>query len=191
MIEEVHRIIEEMFLAGDFKRLMNSFRFSSDGPSDAELRRDFEQELILILAEYSRPERIVGMHRRNKNELMRFLIRIIKNNLCSETSPYWKKYGKWEYNRQNFEPKEHEIDEAEFREIELEYTREKGIFSEDTRVLSVLKELPEADRRIIILYAELSSVRKVAGIFNCSSSVIFYRIKRIRDYFKRRLCPET
>lgn len=105
---ELYGVIEEMYRAGDLRRLTNSFRFSDVPEKDFELRRDFEQEMVVILAEYGNLGKIMEMKRRSKDELMRFLLRIVKNNVCSETSPYWKKYGRWEYNRQPYKTQEHE-----------------------------------------------------------------------------------
>ncbi len=79
------------------------------------------------------------------------------------------------------------FNETEFQNIQDEYTGGTGIFSEDTKLITILKELPLHDQRILILYAELCSVRKVARLFNCSSSLIHQKIKNIRKYFEKRL----
>ena len=61
-----------------------------------------------------------------------------------------------------------------FRDTEQEY-----------RLKSALNHLSEVDRRIIILYAEYSSIRDVAKILNTSYHYINKKLKSIRDELHR------
>ncbi len=109
MDHEMQTLICELYRSGGLKKVIRPFRMSDNPETDWELKKDLEQELVLILMDYKDKEKLITMHKRNKNELIRFLIRIVKNNVCSETSPFWKKYGIWEYKRKTFKLKEHEI----------------------------------------------------------------------------------
>lgn len=59
---------------------------------DESLKADFIQEMYIILLEYNE-DKIVELY--NKNQLRYFLIRICVNNYKSVTSPWYKKYMKY------------------------------------------------------------------------------------------------
>ena len=59
---------------------------------DGSLKDDFIQEMYLILLEYNE-DKIVELY--SKNQLKYFLIRICVNNYKSTTSPWYKKYMKY------------------------------------------------------------------------------------------------
>lgn len=59
---------------------------------DESLKDDFVQEMYLILLEYNE-NKIIELY--NKNQLKYFLIRICVNNYKSTTSPWYKKYMKY------------------------------------------------------------------------------------------------
>lgn len=59
---------------------------------DESLKDDFIQEMYLILLEYNE-NKIIELY--NKNQLKYFLIRICVNNYKSTTSPWYKKYMKY------------------------------------------------------------------------------------------------
>ena len=61
-----------------------------------------------------------------------------------------------------------------FRDTESEY-----------RLKSALNHLNEVDRRIIILYAELSSIRDVAKILDTTYHYVSKKLKSIRDELHR------
>ena len=61
-----------------------------------------------------------------------------------------------------------------FRDAEQEY-----------RLKSALNHLSEVDRRIIILYAEYSSIRDVAKILDTTYHYICKKLKSIRDELHR------
>lgn len=59
------------------------------------------------------------------------------------------------------------------------------IFNEDTEEMKKLKKiiytnLDEVDRRVILLYAELGSLRKLGSILGVSASSAFLKIKTIK-----------
>ena len=61
-----------------------------------------------------------------------------------------------------------------FRDTEQEY-----------RLKSALNHLSEVDRRIIILYAEYSSIRDVAKILDTTYHYVSKKLKSIRDELHR------
>ena len=56
---------------------------------------------------------------------------------------------------------------------------------QEYRLKSALNHLSEVDRRIIILYAEYSSIRDVAKILNTSYHYINKKLKGIKDELHR------
>lgn len=64
-------------------------------------------------------------------------------------------------------------------EVENEY-----FGCEDSSLMDVFKQLDLTERRLLLIYAELASFRKVAKIYNCSEATIRGRIKTIRKKFE-------
>lgn len=81
-------IIEELFIKGKFKQLLSPFQVTQDN------KDDFEMDLMIILLEMDE-EKIVTLY--NKKQLDYYILRIIKNNICSTTSQFWYKYGRYDY----------------------------------------------------------------------------------------------
>lgn len=72
-----------------------------------------------------------------------------------------------------------------FKKIFEDYQPDNDIFSEEPEVVAKLKDvifnrLSEIDRRVILLYAELQSQRKVAKLLGVSASTVNILIRRIR-----------
>lgn len=80
------------------------------------------------------------------------------------------------------------IDGVKFRNIENEYNRKDDAFHEDsdlmTEMSDIIDKLPIHERRLIILYAEYGSYRKMAKIFNCHWTTIHKQIKKIKQKIK-------
>lgn len=74
--------------------MLFKYSFHTDPEIDHELKRDFTQDLLLILLEYKKPECIVKLY--HKKQLGYFILRIIGNNIRSEKSPYYRNYGKYQ-----------------------------------------------------------------------------------------------
>lgn len=73
--------------------------------------------------------------------------------------------------------------------IERLYAPTDDVLSEDSteirRIKSVIAErLNDTDRRIILAYAELGSVRQTARLFNVSPTTIWFKINEIRQKIK-------
>lgn len=75
------------------------------------------------------------------------------------------------------------VNGIEFKEIEKTYLSDKGMF-EEKEIMLFMNELSIEDRRLLILYAELGSLRAVAKIYNCSHKMIHKRITKIRKKYK-------
>lgn len=70
-----------------------------------------------------------------------------------------------------------------FKSLSVEYKHD--IFDENaTDVLQHLERLNASERTLLILYAELNSLQKVANIYNCSKVTIFKQIVKIREKLK-------
>lgn len=66
------------------------------------------------------------------------------------------------------------------------YSPIDSIFNEEEEKVTRLKDivyndLDEVDRRVILMYAELGSLRKLATELNVSATAIYKRIKEIRQ----------
>lgn len=67
-----------------------------------------------------------------------------------------------------------------------EYAIDDDIFTEDSDKIASLKDiifnrLEEAERRIILLYAEEQSMRKIARHLGVSVATAYHTIRRIRE----------
>ena len=76
-------------------------------------------------------------------------------------------------------------------DVERQYAPTNDILSEDTketrRLKMVINDLDETDRRIILAYAELASIRDCARLFNVSATTIWKKIKEIKEQIKSKL----
>lgn len=93
----LEEIITKLYREGFFSALLRTFKIHSDYEIDKELRKDLIQEIILILLEYKHKDKLVDMYYRN--ELGRFTLGIIKNQLLSTTSSFYSKYIKYYANK--------------------------------------------------------------------------------------------
>ena len=67
---------------------------------------------------------------------------------------------------------------------------EIDIFNDDDRkvaLLNAIGKLTEADRRILYLYSDTSSMRKTGEALGVSASTVYYIIKRIRNFILNEL----
>lgn len=73
--------------------------------------------------------------------------------------------------------------EINIKEVEEEYlTPDKMVDDEKLYLIKEkIKELPRADINLLLLYLELGSYAKVAKFLNCSSTLIYLRIRKIRN----------
>lgn len=67
-----------------------------------------------------------------------------------------------------------------------DYKPDNGLFSEEDEKINrlkniIYKKLDEVDRRIILMYAELASLRKLGRELGVSSSTALSRIREIRE----------
>lgn len=74
-------------------------------------------------------------------------------------------------------------------ELYQDYGEDNDIFSEEPEKVRKVKyiifhKLSEADRRIILMYAELQSIRKVAAKLGISAASAWLKLKEIKDTVK-------
>lgn len=79
-----------------------------------------------------------------------------------------------------------------YNDLIQEYAPDNSIFSEDDAYMNKLKniifnELPEVDRRVLLIYSECSSMEETGRILHVSASTIYKRISKIRDKIKNGL----
>lgn len=75
------------------------------------------------------------------------------------------------------------VNGIEFDELEQEYLTNGEMFT-NSDMIDFLCSLPLKDRRLLILYAEIGSLREIARIYNCSHQLIHKRIEKIRTKYK-------
>ena len=73
--------------------------------------------------------------------------------------------------------------EINIKEVEEEYlTPDKMVDDEKLYLIKEkIKDLPRTDINLLLLYLELGSYAKVAKFLNCSSTLIYLRIRKIRN----------
>lgn len=73
--------------------------------------------------------------------------------------------------------------EIDIEELENEYLLPDKMVDDEKLYLikEKIKELPRADINLLLLYLELGSYAKVAKFLNCSSTLIYLRIRKIRS----------
>lgn len=84
------------------------------------------------------------------------------------------------------------INDIDINDLISEYSPNEDIFTSDNVMMVKLKriimnDLDEIDKRVILLYADLSSQRKVADILGVSTSTVNNKIKEIREKIINRL----
>lgn len=82
-----------------------------------------------------------------------------------------------------------------WRRIVAEYQPQEDIFCEDSPTVAQCKKalaaLPDADRQLFILYAEMGNVRKLSQILGVSSSTLHYRILKIKNRLRKQVIRTT
>lgn len=73
-----------------------------------------------------------------------------------------------------------------------EYAEDNSMFSEEDQSLRTMKhilwkDLSEADRRIILIYADTASLRKTANVLNLAVGTVVARIHKIQNMFKEKM----
>ena len=73
--------------------------------------------------------------------------------------------------------------EINIKELENEYLLPDKMVDDEKlyNLKSRINELPRTDINLLLLYLELGSYAKVAKFLNCSSTLIYLRIRKIRN----------
>ena len=73
--------------------------------------------------------------------------------------------------------------EINIKELENEYLLPDKMVDDEKLYLikEKIKELPRADINLLLLYLELGRYAKVAKFLNCSSTLIYLKLKRIKS----------
>lgn len=76
------------------------------------------------------------------------------------------------------------LNKIDIKALEEEYKPNGSIWNEDDgkihRLKTIVRDLEETDKRIILLYAELQSQRKVAKLLGISTSLVNIKVNEIR-----------
>ena len=81
------------------------------------------------------------------------------------------------------------VEEIDIDDVIAEYAEDDDVFNEEKPITKHLKyiifnKLDEVDRRVILLYAELQSLRKLGKILGVSASSAYIKIRQIKDKIK-------
>lgn len=84
------------------------------------------------------------------------------------------------------------ISKNEFKNILEDYKPDDSIFNEEPEITNQLKhiiynDLDEVDRRCILLYCELGSLRKLGTELHVSASSAYLKIKSIKEKINAKL----
>ena len=79
-----------------------------------------------------------------------------------------------------------------YKVLEYDYLPDETIFREDSEKVHALKEiifhrLSNADRVLLLMYAEFGNIRALARHFNVSRNAVHQQIKRIRKQITQEL----
>lgn len=83
------------------------------------------------------------------------------------------------------------VQHVDFSVIEREYQTSNDVFADDPPVIKHLNQLPEEDRKLLILYAETGSMRKVAPYYSKGKSTIDRRIEVIKKLMWNKICSQS
>lgn len=96
----INELVELLVREGKLDRLIYPFQLNSNYERERYLKEEFKQELCIILLSYKKPKLLLDLYERG--ELDYFILKIIKNQLKSVTSPFWRTHNRWEYNREEY-----------------------------------------------------------------------------------------
>lgn len=92
--QDIYNIITSHYKRGDFKRMIARFRLSPHDGANEELKKDLEQEILLILCEYKNPAHLIELEK--KGFFNFFVMRIISNLVNLSGSSFRKKIMNYE-----------------------------------------------------------------------------------------------
>lgn len=78
------------------------------------------------------------------------------------------------------------MENISLKDIYEDYAEDTTIFNEEPDKVRLVKhiifnDLDEVDRRIILLYSELESLRKLAAELKVSTTTAYYKVKEIKQ----------
>lgn len=97
----IYDVVEDLFRSGKLHAVLDVYKLSDRCSENKEIKQDFISEIVLILLTYKNPHKLIEMHKRD--ELDYFILRIIKNQIYSKRTKFWKCYGRWERNRRSYD----------------------------------------------------------------------------------------
>lgn len=95
MAKNIRAVVEEFYKSGLCKKMINSHILFIPEDISEELKKDFEQDVYLLLLEHKEKRRLTKLWNTNRKIFLGYVYSIIRNNLASELSPFYKTYGKY------------------------------------------------------------------------------------------------
>lgn len=161
------QIIEQLFLSKNFNDCINKM-------DPDYLREDLKQEIILIVCEWD-DDKIINLH--NRGELEFFVVRVIINQIKSNTSPFAKKYRTF-----NEQLPDNDImdDCAEIENQQLQELKESFAVAE-------LDKLPWYNKGLIQLYLKHGNYRAIEKLTGIPFVSCYKTIKKSLNSIKQKI----
>lgn len=99
-MSEINKIVEELINNRDIERILSGYSFSPVFSIDIELKKDFVQEIIIIILEYKNKKELINRYK--EGTLLQFIVVVVRN-CVTKYGLYDKKYGRYQKNRISFE----------------------------------------------------------------------------------------
>jgi hypothetical protein len=90
MNETFYKVVEDLFRARTFKRLLGKYNFTKCADLNYLLREDLEQEIILMLLTYKNQDKLLELYLRG--ELQFWVSRMMSNQVNGPTTLFNIKY---------------------------------------------------------------------------------------------------
>lgn len=96
--KRLYEIIEEFFVTGQLEAMIAPFQLHKCRQTDGYVKEEFKQELCEILLTYKKPKKLIAAY--EKGQLGYFILVIIRNQLKSVTSAFYRSHNRWQLQRQ-------------------------------------------------------------------------------------------
>lgn len=99
--QNVYNIITSHYIRGDYKRMIAGFRLSPNNDANEELKKDLEQDVMLILYEYKNHAYLAELEK--KGCFNYFVMRVISNLVNLSGSSFKRKIINYELRKNAIE----------------------------------------------------------------------------------------
>lgn len=98
-MSDINKIVEELIENKVLERMLSGFSLHPVFAVDQDLKKDFSQDLLIIILEYKDQDKIIALYNDKRNEFNDFIFKIIRNNVVSVKSKFYRTYGRYNSNK--------------------------------------------------------------------------------------------